>query len=228
MRKLSDYFHRLTTSVPAGHDYFSGDYHHGHARYVYLPGENGAVFDGSFSYVCRLGDDGYDRAEGTFSHNRKHGDWQFNHRGYHGKKTLSVHYVDGELHGSLEFRFARDGVSAQNASVVTLQISHGTVNGMITGFLKGGELRAYCDDNGYADGMWKLIFKRTVLVEVWNHGVLTDSYEETVGDDAKKTPAQPGLLQALNYVLSEECSPLLTMIPRGSHASSLTVAKYSL
>lgn len=228
MNVLTRFFSNLLAHVPEGHMYYCGSYHDGEARYTYLPSDKGHVFDGDFSFDQRLGRGAYRRAQGQFVENLKQGKWLFTRKGQTRSMKLEVDFVDGRLDGDLTYTCKTETVGGIVFTGLGLTLSDGKVKGEITGLINGGDFKGYCDDHGKADGTWTLITdtddgSEIVRTEVWEHGVLIETYEE----DRKgtvKTNTSSKALHHINFILEEDCNKLLSIVRRGTVSKLATIA----
>ena len=225
---IGNLFRRLTTKVPAGHEFYSGDYHSGHMNCVYIPDGENKVFDGPFEYEHLFDGGGYEKAKGQYDHNRKDGDWVFELQGHSKTRRLYAQFDQGIVHGELEFECKEGGFLKSVTTSLGMSVEDSVIKGKFVGTMNGGEIVGYCDEQGRPEGKWKLTYAEEdgtakALVEVWDHGVMTDSYEETLGKYGKKSKKPVGLLNRLNYILDEDCLPLLFMVQRGTKTNHLQI-----
>jgi len=221
MVKLPRLLKRFIKQIPDGHEFFSGIYHGGDAEYVYIPSDDGHVFDGEFSFYLNLGGGRYRKAQGNFAMNKKVGDWTFVSRGSDTQKQIFAQFNDGYIEGNLRFRGEELAIGGSILKEFSLNVKDGMVVGEITGIFDGGEFIGFCDNQGYADGQWTLTTieeeaeSEYVKVEVWNHGLLEESYEKNKRRE-KKRECTPHFREKINYLLEEECKKLMGIVGRGT------------
>lgn len=220
MIKLPQFFYRLTKRVPEGHKFFKGSYHRGTAECFYIPVDEEMVFDGAFKFKMDMGDGMYHLAEGEFERNRKTGEWYFERKGESTLKQLSMNFERGHFVGDMDFFKEETAMGSVVTTSLLLHVEHGKVTGKISGHLDGGDFVGFCDEDGYPDGARTVTVKEndkveTIKKEVWNHGVLTESYTESIRHK-QKTPMQVILREKVNSILKDDCAQLTHVVRRGT------------
>jgi len=220
---LSRFLFKLRNNIPDDHKIFEGRYHEGKAIYAYIPSERDEILDGKFKYLHLLGKRKmYRKASGRFARDKKDGSWYFARRGYDSIKKLYAEYQDGELTGSMEYFAEERDAYYVKVTHLYMNVSRGTVQGKFIGRFDNGEFEGYCDEKGLADGVWRLTYNengKTLFTkkEVWDHGELTDSYEESASKH--RTQMQFKLREHINYILQHDVQHLVHIISRGSNNS---------
>jgi hypothetical protein len=223
IESFKDYYFKMSCKVPDGHKCYAGYYHRGHVRCVLIPDGENEIFDGPFDYQ---GDRKY--ATGNYYRDMKHGKWSFEYLGHSCTKWLSVCFNKGRVDGPLKFEVENQGMTTNTMSGMLVNIADGKVKGPVVGLLNDCFLQADFDADGQPDGHWILHMETDDMGchhfhhELYRHGKLLESYE-TRSDYKSKRPVQANLYKRLAYLLTAECSPLLTLIARGTITSQLTM-----
>lgn len=226
MCKINGLMIRLTGGLPEGHRFFSGRYHHGRAKFVYIPTHGRHVLDGKFCYKRKLEDGMYRKAEGQYERNRKTGKWSFVRSGHHSTIRVEANFKDGALDGDLHYTCDENTIAGPMRTNLKMTIANGKVKGAIEGKIGKGSFSGSCDDKGQPHGTWSIVVKKLLhtedeVREVWRHGnlVYTDLQEEK----RHPNPEASFFRTRFNYILSEDVNRLLNIAPHGSHDISLAI-----
>lgn len=135
-----DFFKR----APEGHKIFRGTYHDGGAVYSYIPSEEDGrrIFDGDFKIRYQYGGGKYAEAKGSYKNNVKQGHWEFVRHGFTTSRSLSADFVDGQIEGTLDCMYKKNGLSWIDYSKFRLTIHQGKITGDVTGILNDKEIPA--------------------------------------------------------------------------------------
>ena len=220
---------RLTKSVPEGHKYYSGIYHGGDAEYFYIPSVGNHIFDGEFSFRMKLGGGMYREAKGSFVNNRKEGPWQFTKKGRDSFRDLKVNFRNGEIEGNLHYTCEEETIGGIVMQGIDLTVDDGKIKGELLGVYAGAEFKGFCDEDGYPDGTWTMTSKNdggstSVEKEVWDHGTLMSSYEES-NEWRNKLEVNNRFRERINYLLEEDVQHLLKIVGRGTQNTFLHIYK---
>ena len=220
---------RLTKTVPEGHKFFSGIYHEGDAEYYYIPSDGGHIFDGEFNFRMKLGGGMYREAKGVFKNNQKDGLWQFVRKGRESFKNLKVNFNNGQIEGQLHYTCEEETIGGVIMKGIDLMVADGKIKGEILGVSAGAEFKGFCDEDGYPDGTWTMTYKedgelKNVETEVWDHGTLVSSYEES-HEWRNKLDKNNRFRERINYLLEEDVQHLLKIVGRGTQNTFLHIYK---
>lgn len=208
-------FAKSPKNLPEGHEIFSGVYHGGDAKYVFIPSEDGNIFDGEFSFYLKVARGEYRKADGFFVMNKKEGDWTFDVKTNASQMKLNTHFSNGYIDGHLEYSFEELTMNGVALTCFSTTIVDGMVKGEIVGAFDGGKFRGFCDEDGYPEGEWTHESKEYVKKEKWDHGTLLESYEINL-EFKRKSPYKTRFRERINYILDADCQRLTTIVGRGT------------
>ena len=127
---------------------YSGKFLGGQATYTYRDNpEGGRIYEGKFTFTR-----GNLHVEGNYKNDKKDGLWIYTNN----VETLKANYVNGVRDGSYVYHSnAENHIPETNASL-TLKDNRivGTVNASGNVDWSLGKLTGYCNEDGYADGLW--------------------------------------------------------------------------
>ena len=216
MGKISRLLAKLMADIPAGHEYYSGEFADGEADYVYIPTSNGHVLDGNFKYKRRQ-EAVVSQAEGIFGRGFKIGDWMFYSKSAEFSRKLNTYFVDGFIYGDIDLII--NHIAEGYTEDLSMTVINGEISGRITGHFDKGYFTGSCDDHGFPDGTWTMAIKegrKTILTkkEIWVHGRFKEAYE--VGADKQRLPMEPYLRDRINLILMNEVPQLLNIVAQGT------------
>lgn len=227
MCKINGLMIRLTGGLPEGHRFFSGRYHYGRAKFVYIPTHGRRELDGKFCYKRKLKGGMYRKAEGMYEHNVKTGKWRFVRSGRNSTIRVEANFKAGALDGDLLYICDENAISGSMRTKLKMTIADGKVKGVIEGKFGKGNFTGQCDEKDHPDGTWVVVVKKYMrteseLMEVWHHGCLL--YTDLQEEERHPTPDASLFRTRINYILNEEVPRLLNIAPRGSEDVSLKIA----
>ena len=166
---------------------YKGTYTHGEAWFTYREGEEENAYEGDFVYrhdYTEYGHEAYTYVKGKFKNDHKNGIWKFHHKDNGGLVKARIGYSDGIVEGPYEMvRLSNDGLFGllpKKTHQLALHLTSGVPVGDIDGFSRYQTFHAHCDQAGFPDGTWTLVDadedKSTSYTEVWEHGVLRESF----------------------------------------------------
>ncbi len=216
-----------------GHELFKGKYHDGnvHCECIMQNGER--VFDGPFFYEYKqknlLSDTLIDRAEGTFSMNRKDGFWKIEHHSEHRDRELTAEFKQGRLEGKVDYKSVEtDYMSRTSSSFLSFSVHEGHVIGDIHGSFGGKKFSGFCDDNGCPDGPWTIEIVSSddtlshVDCEMWSHGTLMSSYSKMT-KTKKQNELHPYIRKTFSEMVNGELIEMLFIVRRGTQFNKIEV-----
>ncbi len=226
--KLKQTYCRFRTSVPAGHLFYYGEYHHGKAQFVYTSPNHSKspadmVFDGSFKFKRYANGNTLQKAAGHFKQNKRDGEWAFEQNSDAVNSHLAVTYQDGHLLQDISLVRLEMGINSVLTSELYFTVQGGQIVGNIEGCLKNHHLEGQCDDDGLPHGTWELHEvdsqnSNVIYSEKWQHGQLV----ECKGDNKQQL-----LVDHVNYLIEDDCQVLLDIVHRGSQ-ETISLIPYHL
>ena len=128
---------------------FRGTYNEGKAVYSYIPSEEDGhhIFNGSFMIRYQYGRGKYAKAKGSYKNDVKQGHWEFIRHGFTTSRSLSAGFVDGQIEGTLECMYKKEGVSWIDNSKFQLTVHQGKITGDVKGILNNKEIPANFRDD---------------------------------------------------------------------------------
>lgn len=215
------------------HQVLVGKYHDGNVVCEYVLRNDEKVFDGPFQYEYKYGsmfsDKGSETAKGTFSMNRKQGQWKMEIHTPHHDKELLVMFVNGRVEGEVEYRCTeRDYLGRVSNTALSFVVHDGHVVGEIRGMLGGKKFAGYCDEEGRPEGQWMVdtnkgdaSIKHTDF-EMWSHGKLLSSYSK-MKEKKTQQDLRPYMRRTFSDLINGEVMDLLFVVRRGTHTTRFEI-----
>lgn len=201
------------------------------ATYTYKNAEDGTrIYEGSFAYSCTSRPNLYTKVTGHFHDDCKEGLWTYTDKSSE-TKTLKINFKEGYRNGIYEYTYTTSKGTIKESLKATMK------NGVMVGPVSGravqydyeyggsrivmgqGVFSGQTDEEGLADGTWKLTMKlgdgsTLVFYDKWEHGVIKECYyiDNTTGD---KENINGGIPSVIYYVVRTPCQ-LERLINRGS------------
>lgn len=202
------------------------------ATYTYKNAEDGTrIYEGNFTYTCITNPKLYLKVTGRFHGDCKEGLWTYIDKSSE-TKTLKINFKEGYRNGIYEYTYTtrkgtikeslkatmKDGIMVGPVSGRTVQYSYQCGGGRIV--MGQGVFSGQTDEDGLADGSWKLTMKlgdgsTRVFYDKWEHGVIKESYyiDDTTGDKENIDGGIPYVIS--DIVLRTPCE-MERWIDRGS------------
>lgn len=201
------------------------------ATYTYKNAEDSTrIYEGSFAYSCTSRPNLYTKVTGHFHDDCKEGLWTYTDKSSE-TKTLKINFKEGYRNGIYEYTYTTSKGTIKESLKATMK------NGVMVGPVSGravqydyeyggscivmgqGVFSGQTDEDGLADGTWKLTMKlgdgsTRVFYNKWEHGVIKENYyiDDTTGD---KENINGGIPSVIYDVVRTPCQ-LERLIDRGS------------
>ena len=161
------------------------------ATYTYKNAEDGTrIYEGSFAYSCTSRPNLYTKVTGHFHDDCKEGLWTYTDKSSE-TKTLKINFKEGYRNGIYEYTYTTSKGTIKESLKATMK------NGVMVGPVSGravqydydyggsrivmgqGVFSGQTDEEGLADGTWKLTMKLSdgstlVFYDKWEHGVIKE------------------------------------------------------
>ena len=171
------------------------------ATYTYKNAEDGTrIYEGNFTYSCITNPKLYLKVTGRFHDDFKEGLWTYIDKSTSETKTLKINFKEGYRNGIYEYTYTTRGTVKESLKATMKDgVMIGPVSGHVVqydyqfggsrGVMGKGIFCGQTDEEGLADGSWKLTMKlgdgsTRVFYDKWDHGVKKESYyiDDTTGD----------------------------------------------
>lgn len=202
------------------------------ATYTYKNAEDGTrIYEGSFAYSCTSRPNLYTKVTGHFHDDCKEGLWTYTDKSSE-TKTLKINFKEGYRNGIYEYTYTTSKGTIKESLKATMK------NGVMVGPVSGravqydyeyggsrivmgqGVFSGQTDEDGLADGTWKLTMKlgdgsTRVFYDKWEHGVIKECYyiDDTTGD---KENINGGIPSVIVDIVSNAPCQMENLIDRGS------------
>ncbi|MBV3415325.1 energy transducer TonB [Prevotella copri] len=202
------------------------------ATYTYKNAEDGTrIYEGNFTYSCITNPKLYLKVTGRFHDDCKEGLWTYIDKSTSETKTLKINFKEGYRNGIYEYTYTTRGTVKESLKAT---MKDGVMIGPVSGhvvqydyqfgggcFVWGkGIFCGQTDEEGLADGSWKLTMKlgdgsTRVFYDKWEHGVKKESYyiDDTTGD--KEDIGGGGIPSVIFDIVRDPCK-MEWWIDRGS------------
>lgn len=203
------------------------------ATYTYKTAEDGTrIYEGNFTYSCTTNPNLYKKVTGRFHDDCKEGLWTYTDKSSE-TKTLKINFKGGYRDGIYEYTYTTSKGTIKESLKTTMK--NGVMVGAVSGCTHGGYdfqisdyggvssrvLLGKCvfngqtDEDGLADGTWKLTASSLVFYDKWEHGILKECYyiDDTTGDKIK---CERGIPSIISDIIRYAPLEMERMIDRGS------------
>lgn len=203
------------------------------ATYTYKNAEDGTrIYEGNFTYSCITNPKLYLKVTGRFHDDCKEGLWTYTDKSTSETKTLKINFKEGYRNGIYEYTYTTRGTVKESLKATMKDgVMIGPVSGHVVQYdyqFGGGRCvwgkGIFCgqtDEEGLADGSWKLTMKlgdgsTRVFYDKWEHGVKKESYyiDDTTGD--KEDIGGGGIPSVICDIVTEAPCKMEWWIDRGS------------
>lgn len=203
------------------------------ATYTYKNAEDGTrIYEGNFTYSCITNPKLYLKVTGRFHDDCKEGLWTYTDKSTSETKTLKINFKEGYRNGIYEYTYTTRGMVKESLKATMKDgVMIGPVSGHVVQYdyqFGGGRCvwgkGIFCgqtDEEGLADGSWKLTMKlgdgsTRVFYDKWEHGVKKESYyiDDTTGD--KEDIGGGGIPSVICDIVTEAPCKMEWWIDRGS------------
>lgn len=202
------------------------------ATYTYKNAEDGTrIYEGNFIYSCITNPKLYLKVTGRFHDDCKEGLWTYTDKSTSETKTLKINFKEGYRNGIYEYTYTSKGTIKESLKatmkdgVMVGPVSGHAVQYVFQGGSQGvmgkGVFSGQTDEDGLADGSWKLTMKlgdgsTRVFYDKWEHGVIKESYyiDDTTGD--KEDIKEGGIPYVICDIVTDAPCKMEWWIDRGS------------
>lgn len=203
------------------------------ATYTYKNAEDGTrIYEGNFTYSCITNPKLYLKVTGRFHDDFKEGLWTYIDKSTSETKTLKINFKEGYRNGIYEYTCTTRGTVKESLKATMKDgVMIGPVSGHVVqydyqfggsrGVMGKGIFCGQTDEEGLADGSWKLTMKlgdgsTRVFYDKWDHGVKKESYyiDDTTGD--KEDIGGGGIPYVICDIVAEAPCQMEWWIDRGS------------
>ncbi len=203
------------------------------ATYTYKNAEDGTrIYEGNFTYSCITNPKLYLKVTGRFHDDFKEGLWTYIDKSTSETKTLKINFKEGYRNGIYEYTYTTRGTVKESLKATMKDgVMIGPVSGHVVqydyqfggsrGVMGKGIFCGQTDEEGLADGSWKLTMKlgdgsTRVFYDKWDHGVKKESYyiDDTTGD--KEDIGGGGIPYVICDIVAEAPCQMEWWIDRGS------------
>ena len=202
------------------------------ATYTYKNAEDGTrIYEGNFIYSCITNPKLYLKVTGRFHDDCKEGLWTYTDKSTSETKTLKINFKEGYRNGIYEYTYTSKGTIKESLKatmkdgVMVGPVSGHAVQYVFQGGSQGGMgkgvFSGQTDEDGLADGSWKLTMKlgdgsTRVFYDKWEHGVIKESYyiDDTTGD--KEDIKEGGIPYVICDIVTDAPCKMEWWIDRGS------------
>lgn len=202
------------------------------ATYTYKNAEDGTrIYEGNFTYSCITNPKLYLKVTGRFHDDCKEGLWTYIDKSTSETKTLKINFKEGYRNGIYEYTYTSKGTIKESLKatmkdgVMVGPVSGHAVQYVFQGGSQGvmgkGVFSGQTDEDGLADGSWKLTMKlgdgsTRVFYDKWEHGVIKESYyiDDTTGD--KEDIKEGGIPYVICDIVTDAPCKMEWWIDRGS------------
>ena len=203
------------------------------ATYTYKNAEDGTrIYEGNFTYSCITNPKLYLKVTGRFHDDCKEGLWTYTDKSTSETKTLKINFKEGYRNGIYEYTYTTRGTVKESLKATMKDgVMIGPVSGHVVqydyqfggsrGVMGKGIFCGQTDEEGLADGSWKLTMKlgdgsTRVFYDKWDHGVKKESYyiDDTTGD--KEDIGGGGIPYVICDIVAEAPCQMEWWIDRGS------------
>lgn len=202
------------------------------ATYTYKNAEDGTrIYEGNFIYSCITNPKLYLKVTGRFHDDCKEGLWTYTDKSTSETKTLKINFKEGYRNGIYEYTYTSKGTIKESLKatmkdgVMVGPVSGHAVQYVFQGGSQGvmgkGVFSGQTDEDGLADGSWKLTMKlgdgsTRVFYDKWEHGVIKEIYyiDDTTGD--KEDIKEGGIPYVICDIVTDAPCKMEWWIDRGS------------
>ena len=203
------------------------------ATYTYKNAEDGTrIYEGNFTYSCITNPKLYLKVTGRFHDDFKEDLWTYIDKSTSETKTLKINFKEGYRNGIYEYTYTTRGTVKESLKATMKDgVMIGPVSGHVVqydyqfggsrGVMGKGIFCGQTDEEGLADGSWKLTMKlgdgsTRVFYDKWDHGVKKESYyiDDTTGD--KEDIGGSGIPYVICDIVAEAPCQMEWWIDRGS------------
>lgn len=202
------------------------------ATYTYKNAEDGTrIYQGNFTWSCISSQTLYKKIAGRFHDDCKEGLWTYIDKAPSETKTLKINFKEGYRNGIYEYTYTTSKGMVKESLKTTMKngIMVGPISGRTVqyvyqhgdrGVMGQGVFSGQTDEDGLADGSWKLTMKlgdgsTREFYDKWEHGVIKECYyiDSTTGD---KENIDGGIPSVISDIVRNAPYQLEKMIDRGS------------